>query len=399
MFMKTTVVTVCLGLLISSATLAQTDKTVLAFNKSIEQEKILDYTSAIETIIALKDSSSYETTIRLGWLYYKAGFKKKSLEYYKKAISIKPNAIEPRYGYGFPAYQLENFEEVINQDKKILEIDPNNKIANGNLGSILYYSKEYNIALPYFEKVIQLYPFDYDNNLMLAWTYLKIGKISEAERTFHTVLLYSPKDASALEGLSLINKKSLDNEVILNAFSVSYDLSSKSDYKGAITSLKNVYDKSSYEINLRLGWLSYLAGMQVESASYYKIAAELKPKAVEPKFGCAIPAEVMGNKNDLKLHYESILSIDPHNTSALYKLGILDYTKKDYSAALMHFEKLVNLYPCDADGLLMLGWTNFQMGNQTESYKYFNKVLCFSPGNTSALQGLNLKSSELNKNK
>jgi len=81
-------------------------------------------------------------------------------------------------------------------------------------------------------------------------------------------------------------------------------------------------------MNLRLGWLYYLSGMHIEAANYYKIANDIKPSAVEPKFGCAIPAEVLGNKNDLKLHYQSILTIDPQNTSAHYKMGVLDYEKK-----------------------------------------------------------------------
>jgi tetratricopeptide (TPR) repeat protein len=395
--MKPLFITLSLGLLISSATIAQTDKTVIAFNQSIEQEKAYNYTGAIETIIDLKDSTSYEVNLRLGWLSYKAGFKKKSLNYYAKAISIKPNAIEPRYGYSFPAYQLEDFQEIINQDKKILEIDPNNKTINGNLGSIHYYAKEYSKALPYYEKIVGLYPFDYDNNLMLAWTYLKLGKTTEAEQTFITVLFYSPSDASALEGLAVLKKNTVDYQNKLVAFSKSYELSSKNDYKGAIAVIKEVYDKASYPMNLRLGWLSYLSGLQIEAANYYKIATDLKPNSIEPKFGSALPAEMLGNKNDLKMHYESILAIDPQNTSAHYKKGVLDYGKKDYVNALIHFEKIVSLYPCDTDGLLMLGWTNFQLGKVSEAKDFFNKVLCLSPNNASALQGIASKPADPNK--
>jgi len=74
--MKHLVTTVCLGLILSSSAFAQTDKTVIAFNKSIEQEKALNYNAAIETITNLNDSTSYENNIRLGWLCYKAGYKK-----------------------------------------------------------------------------------------------------------------------------------------------------------------------------------------------------------------------------------------------------------------------------------------------------------------------------------
>lgn len=380
-----------LGMFFNSMIFSQTEKTVLAFTKSIEQEKKLEYSAAIETILNLNDSTLYEINARLGWLYYKAGFKKKSIAYYKKSISMMPKVIEARYGFGFPAYLLEDYSDIIFQDKKILEIDPNNKTINGNLGLLYYENKEYKNAAFFFEKVVALYPFDYSNNLSLAWTYLKLGKNEEAVACFNTVLLYSPKDASAKEGLSYIKGIAPMNEKVLESFLKSYELANKNDLVSSIAVMKEVYDASSYFINLRLGWLCYLAGLQTESASYYKIASELKPNSIEAKFGCALPAEMMGNKNDLKLQYDLILEIDPQNTIAHYKLGVLDYDKKEYQSALTHFDKIVSLYPSDVDGLLMLGWANYQLGKISESKIIFNKVLCLSPNNASALQGLGVK--------
>lgn len=379
-----------IALCFSSVIVAQTDKLIAAFTKSIEQEKKEEYLPAIETIRSLGDTTSYETVIRLGWLYYKAGNTKRSLDYYKRAIDAKPNAIEPRYGFGYPAY-LTDYNALVEQDKKILEIDPNNKMINGNLGSLYYYQKEYAKALPHFEKIVSLYPFEYENNLNLAWTYLHLEKNAEAEKYFNMVLLYSPKDKSALDGLTNLKKTVTGNEGLINAFYKSYEFSEKSDYKSAIVPLKEVYNKTSYAINLRLGWLCYLAGLQTESVGYYKTAAELMPNAIEPKLGAVYPASVLGNKNDMKLYYEDILKLDPLNTYTHYNLGVIDYYKKDYTSALAHFEKVVSLYPCDVDGLLMLGWTNLQMTRTTEAQALFNKVLCFSPNNASALLGLKSK--------
>ena len=384
-------ITLLTGLFFNSLLFSQTDKMVATFAQSIAQEKKAEYLPAIETMKSLNDSSSYDIVIRLGWLNYKAGFTQKSMEYYKKAIDAKPNAIEPRYGFGFPAILLADYVNLIAQDTKILEIDPNNRMISGNLGAIYLYNKEYAKALPYFEKVIALYPFDYDNNLNLAWTYLYLGKNAEAEKYFNTVLLYSPKDKSAQDGLSAIKATGVINEKTLNAFYKSYELSEKSDYKGAILFMKEIYDKSSYEINLRLGWLSYLAGLQTESVGYYKIANELKPNAIEPKLGAVYPALVLGNKTDIKNYYEAILKLDPHNTYAHYNLGLMDYAKKEYATALTHFEKIISLYPSDTNGLLMLAWTNLQLTKITEAKELFNKVLCFSPNNESALLGLKSK--------
>jgi Flp pilus assembly protein TadD len=55
--------------------------------------------------------------------------------------------------------------------------------------------------------VVNLYPFDYDGLLMYAWSNLQIGKFKEAKILFNKVLMLSPNDKSALEGLAIINKK------------------------------------------------------------------------------------------------------------------------------------------------------------------------------------------------
>ena len=90
------------------------------------------------------------------------------------------------------------------QYREILKIDPQNSTANYRLGSISYYNKEYPTAYKHLEKVVNLYPFSYDGLILFAWTNFQMGKSNEARALFKRVLLLSPKDKSALEGLSFI---------------------------------------------------------------------------------------------------------------------------------------------------------------------------------------------------
>ena len=70
---------------------------------------------------------------------------------------------------------------------------------------LIYYGKEdFTTAFKYFEKVVNLYPFDYDSLIMFAWTNFKLGKYREAKVLFNKALMNKPNDSSALEGLSLI---------------------------------------------------------------------------------------------------------------------------------------------------------------------------------------------------
>jgi tetratricopeptide (TPR) repeat protein len=174
------------------------------------------------------------------------------------------------------------------------------------------------------------------------------------------------------------------------AFAKSYAFEAKFSYAEAINALKEVYDKSSYETNLRLGWLYYKAGMHKESLSYYKIATVLMPYAVEAKLGCTYPAAAAGNKAELIEQYDQVLVIDPQNATANYWRGMIHYENKEYGLAFKRFEKLVNLYPFGHDGLLMFAWTNLRLGKNREAIVLFNKVLLIDPSDKSALEGLEI---------
>jgi tetratricopeptide (TPR) repeat protein len=178
------------------------------------------------------------------------------------------------------------------------------------------------------------------------------------------------------------------DDPVRTAFSNSYVSEKKANYVEAITELKKVYDEKSYEINLRLGWLNYEAGLYTEAMSYYQKAIDLMPYAVEPRLGFVLPAAATGDMDKVTAQYNKILEIDPKNTTANYRLGLIAYGKKDYKTAQNYFELVVNLYPFDYSSLLMLAWSDFQLNDYADAKVLFNKVLWYSPTDTSALDGL-----------
>lgn len=179
-------------------------------------------------------------------------------------------------------------------------------------------------------------------------------------------------------------------ETTIKGFQASYMNEATGNLQGGIEALKNVYDEDSYEINLRLGWLSYSAGLFTEAASYYNRAIGLKPFAIEPRFGVILPTAAMGNWETVINQYKKILEIAPSNTIAMHRLGLVYYGRKEYVKSEVLFDKVVNLFPFDYDGLSMLAWTKFQLKKYREAKVLFNKALMNSPGGQSALEGLEL---------
>lgn len=185
---------------------AQSDNVQKAYTTSIELEKSGNYKSAIYVISNVYDSADYEMNLKMGYLNYYAGNHKESMMYYRRAIKMMPDAIEARMGFVYAASMVEKWEDVKAQYREILKIDPNNSFVNYNMGLIYYNTKEYDLAYKHFEKVVRLYPFDYANMLMFAWCNIQMHKNDEAKKWFKKVLLLSPYDKSALEGLRLTQK-------------------------------------------------------------------------------------------------------------------------------------------------------------------------------------------------
>jgi len=182
----------------------------------------------------------------------------------------------------------------------------------------------------------------------------------------------------------------VNQQVLETAFSKSYELEKTGDFSAAMDELKKVYVDNSYEVNLRLGWLNYNAGLFDEAVIFYTTAQKLKPYSEEARFGLILPLSALGKWNEVIALYNKILEINPNNTVALYRLGLVYYGRKEYNKAHTLFKKVVDLYPFGYDGLLMLGWTSYFQGNYNEAKVLFNKVKLFNPGDASATEGLGL---------
>jgi tetratricopeptide (TPR) repeat protein len=173
-----------------------------AFSDSYTQEYNKKYSEAIATLTKVYDADSYELNLRLGWLHYENKNYTQSQNYYQSAVKQKPYSVEAKLGLVKPLSALESWDKVMQQYESIIQIDAQNYSANYWAGVLQYNRKKYEAAAKMFEKIVNMYPFDYDGNHMLAWTYLNQGKANDAKILFNKALLIRPADASCLEGLS-----------------------------------------------------------------------------------------------------------------------------------------------------------------------------------------------------
>lgn len=193
-----------LGLFSTFGHAQDTKKIIEGFQNSYLHEASGNLAEAILDLKNVYQEDSYPINLRLGWLCYSSGLFTEAKSYYNNAINLNPYAVEPRMGVVLPLAALGNWDAVIAQYNKVLEVMPNYSIALQRLGLIYYGQKDYETAEKYFSKVVNLYPFDYDGLVMLAWTEFKLKKYRQAKVLFNTALMHTPSGTSALEGLKLV---------------------------------------------------------------------------------------------------------------------------------------------------------------------------------------------------
>lgn len=184
------------------------DSRINAFNNSIAQAEKGNYNEAIKELTNIYStySNDYLVNLRLGYLYYLTKKYDESIKYYSKAVELKNyQSVEAYFGLVLPLAAREKWNDVAKSYEKIMSLDPNNYTANLRMGQILMNRKDYKNADQYLAKVYRLFPSDYEANLSYGWNLFYLNRKSEAKEKFIYVLMVSKDDASAIEGLNLVN--------------------------------------------------------------------------------------------------------------------------------------------------------------------------------------------------
>ncbi len=176
------------------------------FEASFNLENRGSYTEALNSVLLILriDHRNYTAMLRAGWLSYLKGDYKNAIGYYRKAVSLEPEAIEPMLGLLLPLMASKDWREAGAVAQRILKIDKNNYLANSRLAYILFSQGRYREAEKEYRKIISEYPADIEMKLGLGWTYFRMGQKKKAAGVFREVLTVRKNNASAQKGMELI---------------------------------------------------------------------------------------------------------------------------------------------------------------------------------------------------
>lgn len=135
---------------------------------------------------------TYEDLLRQGTVFRSEKNYPKAIEYYKKAIQLKPDDAEPYGALGFTYCMMKRYKESIEASKKAINLKPDSAFAYSTLGSSYKGIGLLKKAIECYKQSIKLDP---DNPLihhLLAIAYWDTRKYKEAIESFKVAIQLEP---------------------------------------------------------------------------------------------------------------------------------------------------------------------------------------------------------------
>ncbi len=170
------------------------------------------------------------------------------------------------------------------------------------------------------------------------------------------------------------------------AYSDSYRFEKMGAYQDAIKAIMPLYRRhpDQYLLNLRLGWLYYLAGRNGDSTVYYRRAVKILPGSIEARLGLSLPLMAKADWSGVEELMYQVIRSDHYNFYGNLRLAKALRLQKKPSLAEKVTRKMLDLYPSSVDFLVELGADLTAQGKKQKAIQIFNTVLLLDPQNVAA---------------
>jgi serine/threonine protein kinase/tetratricopeptide (TPR) repeat protein len=120
-------------------------------------------------------------------------------------------------------------------------------------------------------------------------------------------------------------------------------------------------------------------GRYGESASEYRIAAELEPGNESAAIGLATMLERQGKVDEAEAAYQRVIDVHPQSYFAHNAMGGFYYRRSEYEKAIRMFQKVTELAPENYAGYVNLGGTYNDLGRFLEALEPLKKSIALGP--------------------
>jgi tetratricopeptide (TPR) repeat protein len=123
----------------------------------------------------------------------------RSLDFYRRASEIQPDAAEYAIGYASALVQARRFNDAAQILRQVVRLHPDNYAARANLATALYESKRYSEAIPEYEWIIAKRPEITVVHYFVATSHDYLGEYPEALASYEKFLAAADAKTNQLE--------------------------------------------------------------------------------------------------------------------------------------------------------------------------------------------------------
>jgi Flp pilus assembly protein TadD len=301
----------------------------------------------------------------------KDGQRDRALSLLREAITLDPKLWEAHYDLGVVLATAGDLAGSEDQLAVSARLAPDSQEVAGALAEVRRRRGEHKLAAEGLADFVHDYPNAVDARTLYVAALRESGQVDKAIAQAREVLVRKPGDSTALaelalshlakgekEAAALLTKQALDaspNSAVAHRATGLLDLSNGDDAE-AFAEFRKASQADPHDTTSRLnmGVVLLKAGAYAKAEEQYREIMNVSPDDVEAEVGLAAAlrgeadAQHAQKLEEARALLEKALAANPHDTSALFNLGVLDsdFLKRPADAAPL-FKRFLTDAPAD----------------------------------------------------
>lgn len=148
----------------------------------------------------IADPEFYDAYMQIGILYMNKG-DTLALKYFKNALRVKPNIMEPRYASAMMYQDLGKFNKAKSEYREIIKLFPQSENPVYNIGWILFQQDSIDLARKHFDIAVKLSPAYANAYHMRGLCSEVLGETEKAVKDYEQALVFKSDHMAALDAI------------------------------------------------------------------------------------------------------------------------------------------------------------------------------------------------------